>query len=146
MRDFSTDDRYADTPGGLARARWSTPVRDWREVDGRWLPSSGSAIWHLPDGPLTYAEFAFGPGDISYNVAPGALWPGHEADDPLGIEERPELHGQCRRAGRDSDGSPETRRAAVLILTVHSCGVADKITVGGRFLDVRSLIQVRGER
>jgi uncharacterized protein DUF6544 len=76
VRDFSTDDRYADTPGGLARARWSTPVQDWREVDGRRLPSSGSAIWHLPDGPLTYAEFAFGPGDIAYNVAPGALRPG----------------------------------------------------------------------
>jgi hypothetical protein len=76
VRDFSTDDRYADTPGGLARARWNTPVQDWRRVDGRWLPSSGSAIWHLPDGPLTYAEFTFGPGDISYNVAPGALRPG----------------------------------------------------------------------
>ena len=76
VRDFSTDDRYADTPGGLVRARWSTPVQGWREVDGRRLPSSGSAIWHLPDGPLTYAEFTFGPGDISYNVAPAALQPG----------------------------------------------------------------------
>jgi hypothetical protein len=73
VRDFSTDDRYADTPGGLARARWSTPVQDWREAEGRRLPSSGSAIWHLPDGPLTYAEFTFSPGDISCNVAPAAL-------------------------------------------------------------------------
>jgi hypothetical protein len=73
VSDFSTDDRYADTPGGLVQARWSTPVQGWREVDGRRLPSSGSAIWHLPDGALTYAEFTLGPGDISYNVAPAAL-------------------------------------------------------------------------
>lgn len=71
--DFTTDDRYADTPGGLVRARWSTPVHGWRGVDGRRLPSSGSAIWHLPEGPLTYAEFTFGPGATSYNVAPAAL-------------------------------------------------------------------------
>jgi hypothetical protein len=25
--DFSTDDRYPDTPGGHQRARWSTPVQ-----------------------------------------------------------------------------------------------------------------------
>ena len=73
VSDFGTDDRYADTPGGLVQARWNTPVQGWREVDGRRLPSSGSATWHLPDGALTYAEFTFGPGDISYNVAPAAL-------------------------------------------------------------------------
>lgn len=28
-RDFRTDDRYADLPGGLVRARWSTPVGGW---------------------------------------------------------------------------------------------------------------------
>ena len=81
--DFSTGDRYRDTPGGLVRARWSTPVQGWREVDGRRLPSSGSAIWHLPDGPLTYAEFTFRPGCISYNVAPAALQPG-TARRPVG--------------------------------------------------------------
>src|SRR5205823_6289789 len=74
--DFSTDDRYRDAPGGPVRARWSTPVQGWREVDGRRLPSSASATWHLPDGPLTYAEFTFRPGDISYNVPPAMLRPG----------------------------------------------------------------------
>ena len=35
-----------------------------------------AAIWHLPDGPFTYAEFTFSPGDISCNVAPAALQTG----------------------------------------------------------------------
>ena len=72
-RDFSTEDRYCDTPSGPVRARWCTPVRGWRETDGRWLPSSGSATWHLPDGPLTYARFRWEPGDIRWNVPPPRL-------------------------------------------------------------------------
>ena len=91
--DFSTDDRYRDAPGGLARARWSTPVQGWREVDSRRLPSSGSAIWHLPNGPLPYAKFTFGPGDISYNVAPAALRPGRAR--------RPAVPGRTRPRPRD---------------------------------------------
>jgi uncharacterized protein DUF6544 len=71
--DFSTDDRWADLPGGLARMRWSTPVGGWIEVDGRWQPTRGSAIWHMPDGPFCYAAFQFLPGAISYNVPPAGL-------------------------------------------------------------------------
>jgi hypothetical protein len=68
--DFSTEDRWCALPDGLIRARWSTPVGGWRWVNGRWLPSAGSAIWHLPEGPFRYAEFRFAPGAIRYNVAP----------------------------------------------------------------------------
>ena len=68
--DFSTEDRWCVLPDGLVRARWSTPVEGWRRVNGRWLPSAGSAIWHLPEGPFRYAEFRFAPGAIRYNVAP----------------------------------------------------------------------------
>ena len=68
--DFSTEDRWCALPDGMVRARWSTPVRGWRQVNGRWLPSVGSAIWHLPEGPFRYAEFSFAPGAIRYNVAP----------------------------------------------------------------------------
>ena len=32
---FATDDRYADLPGGLVRARWSTPVEGWTVRSGR---------------------------------------------------------------------------------------------------------------
>ena len=71
--DFSTGDRWCDLPGGPVRTRWSTPVTGWREVNGRRLPARGSAIWHLPEGPFTYAEFRFSPGDVRYNVLPAEL-------------------------------------------------------------------------
>jgi len=68
--DFTTEDRWCALPGGLVRTRWSTPVHGWRQVHGRWLPSAGSAVWHLPEGPFRYAEFRFAPGAIRYDVAP----------------------------------------------------------------------------
>ncbi|MGP7996011.1 MAG: DUF6544 family protein [Streptosporangiaceae bacterium] len=69
--DFSTDDRWCARPGGLVRTRWSTPVRGWMKVNGRWQPGQGTAIWHLPGGPFRYAEFTFSPAAVRYNVAPG---------------------------------------------------------------------------
>jgi hypothetical protein len=33
-REFRTDDRYADLPGGLVRARWRTPMEGWAMADG----------------------------------------------------------------------------------------------------------------
>jgi hypothetical protein len=52
---FVTDDRYADLPGGPARARWSTPVDGWTVRSGRPLFTRASAVWQLPDGPFRYA-------------------------------------------------------------------------------------------
>lgn len=69
--EFSTEDRWYAQPGGLVRTRWSTPVQGWQQTGGRWLPSRGSAIWHLPDGPFSYAEFRFTPGSIRYNASAG---------------------------------------------------------------------------
>ncbi len=74
--DFSTEDRWCDLPGGLARVRWTTPVQGCRQAGGRWLPTHGTAIWHLPGGDFSYAELRFRPGYLSYNVAPGELAPG----------------------------------------------------------------------
>lgn len=70
--DFSTEDRFRDSAQGSVRTRWTTPVAGWRKTEGRWMPSRASAIWHLPDGPLTYADFTFSPSDIRYNAAPEA--------------------------------------------------------------------------
>jgi hypothetical protein len=71
--NFSTEDRWADLPGGLVRTRWSTPVRGWTQVNGRWQATSGAAIWHLPEGPFCYAIFRFPAGAVSYNVPPAEL-------------------------------------------------------------------------
>jgi hypothetical protein len=73
--DFSTGDRWCDLPGGLVRARWSTPVQGWMKINGRRQPSRGAAIWHLPGGPFCYAEFRFAPGAVTYNVTPVGLTP-----------------------------------------------------------------------
>ena len=72
--DFSTEDRWCDLPGGLARVRWTTPMRGCRRAGGRWLPTRGTAIWHLPGGDFSYAELHFRPGDLSYNVGPRDLY------------------------------------------------------------------------
>jgi len=71
--NFSTEDRWADLPGGLVRMRWSTPAGGWTEVSGRWQASRGAAIWHMPEGPFCYAIFRFPPGAVSYNVPPAEL-------------------------------------------------------------------------
>jgi hypothetical protein len=63
--DFTTEDRYADLPGGLVRARWSTPLLGWAGGT-RPCPTHGSAIWHLPSGPFSYAEFDYSPAAIEY--------------------------------------------------------------------------------
>lgn len=69
--DFSTTDRYAALPGGPVRARWTTPIAGWEMVGDRPIPTGGSAVWHLSDGPFTYAEGRFVPGSVEYDVAPG---------------------------------------------------------------------------
>ncbi len=71
--DFSTDDRWCDLPDGLVQARWSTPFEGWVEVDGRPWPTTGRAVWHLPEGPLPYAEGTFVAESMVRNVAPTEL-------------------------------------------------------------------------
>jgi len=58
-RDFWTDDRYADLPGGLVRCRWHTPVEGWTVLDGRPVPVGAKAVWQLTGGAFTYAELEF---------------------------------------------------------------------------------------
>ena len=43
-------------------------------VDDRPRPTSAQAIWQLPEGPFTYAEFDFAGGEIVYNVPPPASY------------------------------------------------------------------------
>ena len=66
--DFSTTDRYCALPSGLVRARWTTPIPSWQWVDGRPLPVTGEAIWHLPAGPFAYADFQPVPESLQFNL------------------------------------------------------------------------------
>jgi len=77
-RDFSTTDRFVRDPidpkHELVRARWTTPIDGWQMVDGRPIPTSGRAVWHLPHGDFTYVAMRFDRNEIAFNV-PGALVP-----------------------------------------------------------------------
>ncbi len=60
--DFVSDDRFAASPDGrsFTHMRWSTPVRDYRDVEGRRVPSHGEARWEaLDDASRQANEAAF---------------------------------------------------------------------------------------
>ncbi len=68
--DFWSDDRPDSSTGTFVPMRWSTPVTEYRDVDGRHLLHSGGAVYHRPDGPFTYGEFTMR--SIQYDV-PGPV-------------------------------------------------------------------------
>lgn len=67
VTDFVTDDRFYLPPGAKApprRMTWRTPVEGWREEGGRRRFTRAQALWELPEGPLTYADFTLDPGAV----------------------------------------------------------------------------------
>ena len=70
MIDFSTTDRWAALPGGLTRARWTTPIDGWLDHEGQWLPTGGRAIWHLDTGEFEYVRGRFLLESVEVNVPP----------------------------------------------------------------------------
>ena len=72
--DFSTTDRFCSDerdPSKLVRARWTTPIDGWQEIDGRMLFTRGQAVWHLPEVEFAYADFTLDPASVRFNLAPG---------------------------------------------------------------------------
>jgi hypothetical protein len=66
--NFVSDDRSAlQDDGTMKKARWSTPVSDYKEIDGRRIPAYGETIWNYPEGDFTYGIFKLR--SIKYNVA-----------------------------------------------------------------------------
>lgn len=65
--NFVSDDRSRTVDGKTyEQLRWSTPMGDWREFDGRKLPVKGGAIWTLPGGEFAYGRFELR--EVQYNV------------------------------------------------------------------------------
>lgn len=65
--NFVSDDRFMTSDGkSYQQLRWSTPVEDWREFDGRKLPARGETIWTLPGGEFAYGRFELQA--VEYNV------------------------------------------------------------------------------
>jgi hypothetical protein len=55
--DFWSDDRPDSSTGTFVPMRWSTPVTEYSDIDGRHLIHRGAAVYHRPDGPFTYGDF-----------------------------------------------------------------------------------------
>ncbi len=57
--NFYSDDRPAlgDDGKTFREARWSSPVKDYKEFDGRMFPTYAEAIYHYPEGDLVYGKF-----------------------------------------------------------------------------------------
>jgi len=56
--NFVSDDRYQIVSETNRKVvRFSTPVKNYVELNGRKYPSYGEAIWKLPEGDLVYGQF-----------------------------------------------------------------------------------------
>lgn len=65
--NFVSDDRYQiKSEADRHVARFSTPVKNYMEFNSYLAPSYGEAIWHLPEGNLTYGQFHCL--DVEYNI------------------------------------------------------------------------------
>ena len=53
--NFISDDRYV--VGDMRQYRFSTPVKDYKLINGINVPTYGEAIWHYPDGEFIYGKF-----------------------------------------------------------------------------------------
>jgi hypothetical protein len=55
--DFWSDDRPDSSGGAPVAMRWSTPLGDYRAIDGIRVPTRGRTVYARPEGPFTYGEF-----------------------------------------------------------------------------------------
>jgi len=62
QRYFTLDDQYS-------LETWSTPLKEYREINGYKLPVKGEGIWHLSSGDFPYIRLEIV--DIQYNLHKG---------------------------------------------------------------------------
>ena len=56
--NFISDDRYYDAGTiGMKKARWSTPISNYKEINGQRVPTRAEAVWSLPGGYFCYGKF-----------------------------------------------------------------------------------------
>jgi len=58
-------ERYRDENGQQVLGTWSTPILEYKEINGVWIPSKGYAEWNLSSGDFKYIEVEVT--DIEYN-------------------------------------------------------------------------------
>lgn len=65
--NFTSEDRYATRENlPLKQYKWSTPLRDYKEINGYKLASYAEAIYGYPEGDFTYATFTLK--EVDYNL------------------------------------------------------------------------------
>jgi hypothetical protein len=76
--DFVSDDRSRASGDGksFTPLRWNTPITEYRDIRGRRIPVSGTAMWFAaqPEGHFSYIEFQVD--DLVYNAGQ------HDLDSP----------------------------------------------------------------
>lgn len=62
--NFISDDRYAVSD--MKQYRFSTPVKEYTQMNARNIWKHGETVWHYPDGEFVYGKFTLK--SIDYNV------------------------------------------------------------------------------
>ncbi|ULQ54714.1 DUF6544 family protein [Flavihumibacter fluvii] len=68
--NFISDDRYDISD--MKQYRFSTPVKEYKNLDGRNVLQYGLAVWHYPEGEFDYGKFYLK--SIAYNVDDFQTW------------------------------------------------------------------------
>jgi hypothetical protein len=56
--DFSSKDRYESADGKIYNNyEWTTPIKNYKEIDGRNIASYAEVNWHKPGGKFCYGKF-----------------------------------------------------------------------------------------
>ena len=63
--NFISDDRYAVSD--MKQYRFSTPVKEYIQINGINIFKYGETVWHYPDGDFVYGKFYLK--SIEYNVS-----------------------------------------------------------------------------
>lgn len=64
--DFSSFDRYESGDGKTYKNyEWTTPISEYKKINGRKIPFSGEAIWHKPEGKYVYIKLVIE--EVEYN-------------------------------------------------------------------------------
>lgn len=63
--NFTSDDRTAISD--MKQYRFSTPITDYKNINGRNVLAFGEVIWHYPDGEFVYGKFKLQ--SIQYNLS-----------------------------------------------------------------------------
>ncbi len=64
LKNFEAE-RYRNEDGQFVLDKWSTPITEYKEINGIRIPSKGNAEWNFSSGDFRYIEVEFT--DIEYH-------------------------------------------------------------------------------